>query len=185
MPDFPARVYNIDMRKRSGFTLVELMVVVAVIVILAVITMLYMTKARANTRLARVSTELTEIATSLSQYADDNNFQYPADTSRSVPPGLEKYLIGGVWPESIWPKGVFDWENWVTSSGQQIYQMSYRLCDVDDPIASCSDPILFPHFQRNSSIFYCISGPCIPHLDSPTVPGYCVNCKPKEQNPPL
>ncbi len=169
------------MQKRRGYTIIEITIVIVVILILATLSVLYLAKARQKAKLSRVTTELTEIATSLSQYAEDNNYQYPADTSRSVPPGLEHYLQGGTWPESAWPTGVFDWDNW-TINGAKVYQISYRLCDNSDPISACSDPVLFPNFVRNSSIFYCISGACVPHEASPTVPGYCVNCTPKEQN---
>jgi hypothetical protein len=142
-----------------------------------------MRRARSTAKLSRVSTELTDIATSVTQYAEDHAYQYPPDASRGVPPGLEKYLAGGTWPTGGWPQGVFDWDNWLhPTNGQQVYQISYRLCDTDDPVEDCSDPVLFPNFVRNSSIFYCISGPCIPHHDSPDVPGYCINCTPKEQN---
>lgn len=169
------------MHKRRGYTIVEVTIVIVVILILATLSVIYLAKARQKAKLSRVSTELTEIATSLSQYAEDNNYQYPADTNRSVPPGLERYLQGGTWPVSQWPTGVFDWDNW-TINGAKVYQISYRLCDIDDPISACSDPVLFPNFVRNSSIFYCISGACVPHESSPTVPGYCVNCNPKERN---
>ena len=167
--------------KRRGFTLIELLVVIALIAILAVLGVMSYTKSKQRAKLSRVSTELTEIAQAVSQYGADNNYQYPPDASRAVPPGLEKYLVGGVWPTSVYPYGQFDWENW-PNGGQQVYQISYHLCGLIDPIAYCSDPVLFPTFVRDSSIFYCISGPCIPHQNEPTIPGYCVNCKPKEVN---
>ncbi len=175
-----AAVYTVAMRLKRGFTMVELIIVITIVVVLSFLFFTSYTRAKARSKLSRTTTELTQIASALNQYAQDNG-GYPADTSRSVPPGLEKYLQGGVWPTSAWPNGVFDWDNWVVN-GQQIYQISYRLCDLNDPISDCSDPILFPNFVRNSSIFYCVSGPCVPHESTPTVPGYCVNCKPKEQN---
>jgi prepilin-type N-terminal cleavage/methylation domain-containing protein len=169
------------MKRQKGYTVIEIIIVVAILVILATLTVVYLARARQRAKLTRVTTELTSISNSLAQYAEDNNYQYPADVSREVPPGLEKYLQGGTWPESIWPNGVFDWDNWIIS-GQQVYQITYRLCDTSDPISTCRDPVLFPNFVRNSGIFYCISGPCVPHQSTPTVPGYCVNCNPKEQN---
>jgi prepilin-type N-terminal cleavage/methylation domain-containing protein len=174
------------MPKRRGFTLIELIVVVSIIAILAMLATFGMLRSRELSKLARVSSELSTIATSATQYASDNNYQYPPDTSRSVPPGLEKYLAGGVWPTSIWPHGVFDWDNWTTVNGQtspQIVQMTYRLCDIDDPVSYCQDKIIFPtSFTNNSGIFYCIQGPCVPHQDHPNDPGYCVNCTPKQVN---
>ena len=170
--------------QKRGFTLVELIVVVALIAILSYLSVVGYTRSKQKSKLARVSSELTEISLSVQQYYEDNNYQYPADTSRGVPPGLEKYLAGGTWPKSVWPNGVFDWDNWLIQ-GSRVCQATYRLCDVSDPDSSCSDPVLFPHFVRNSSIFYCITGHCVPHESTPLVPGYCVNCKVKEQNPPL
>jgi prepilin-type N-terminal cleavage/methylation domain-containing protein len=167
--------------KRRAFTILELVIVVALIAILAYLVTTSLLKMREKAKLSRVSNELSSIATSVTQYYQDNNYTYPADVDRAVPPGLEKYLAGGVWPTSVWPHGVFDWDNWV-NNGQHVYQISYRLCDLNDPIEYCSDPILFPNFTRYSSIFYCISGPCVPHRDHPTDPGYCVNCTPHEVN---
>lgn len=167
--------------KRCAFTLIEVMTVVAIILILATLATLYFSRMREKAKVTRITEELQQISTAVTQYAEDNNYHYPDDVNRGVPPGLERYLQGGVWPTSIWPHGVFDWDNWVVD-GQQVYQITYRLCDTDDPIAYCSDPVLFPNFVRNSSIYYCISGPCVPHRDTPTVPGYCVNCKPHEVN---
>ncbi|CAN5125759.1 hypothetical protein BH11PAT4_BH11PAT4_0830 [soil metagenome] len=169
------------MYKRRGYTIVEIAIVIAIILILATLTAVTMAKSRQRAKLGKVTSDLTGIATSLSQYAEDHNYQYPPDVVREVPPGLEPYLKGGVWPISAWPSGVFDWDNW-TINGAKVYQISYRLCGIDDPIANCSDPVLFPNFERNSSIFYCISGVCVPHNSTPTVPGYCINCKPKERN---
>lgn len=175
------------MKQQRGFTLIELIVVMAIIAILAVLILMGVGRLRSRAKIARVSAELTDISKAVTQYAQDNNYQYPADTDRDVPPGLEKYLANGTWPESIWPHGVFDWDNWTNASGQQIYQISYRLCGLSDPDSYCSDTT-FPFFTRYSSIYYCISdasgGSCQPHRDYPNAPGYCINCKVKKVNWP-
>lgn len=187
MAEEGGRAYTNSMPKQRGFTLTELLIAVAIIALLAGLLTVYMFRHRSTARLARVSTELGEIATALSQYAEDNSYQYPVDTARGIPPGVEKYLSAGTWPVSIWPEGVFDYDNILhpgpgANAGKQIFQIAYRLCDTDDAIATCSDSVLFPNFTRYSAILYCISGPCIPHSEHPTDPAYCVNCKPKEQN---
>jgi|GEM_PF-2018583 len=168
--------------KRRGFTLIELIIAVVLIAILATLVALSVIRLRESAKLSRVSTELGEISSALNEYAQDNNYQYPPDTSRNVPPGLEKYLAGGVWPISAWPHGQFDWDNWYGADGTQVYQISYHICGTNDPVSYCSDPVLFPNFVQDSSIFYCISGPCIPHQNESTIPGYCVNCVVKPQN---
>ena len=195
------RVYTDYMRRRA-FTILEVIISVAIIAVLALLVTLSMFRVRANSKLARVTTELDDISQSVALYAQDHNYTYPPDTNRAVPPGLTPYLANGVWPTSVWPHGVFDWDNIIHHGGdlsnpsdpnnaflgQQIYQISYRLCDTvnrsDDP-SWCSDPILFPHFTQYSSIYYCVAGPCVPHEFHITDPGYCVNCKPKEVNPPV
>jgi prepilin-type N-terminal cleavage/methylation domain-containing protein len=177
--------------KKKGFTLMEVMIVVVIIIILATLVTVMWTRAKTNAKLSSTTAGLLEINTAVTQYAEDNNYQYPADVSRGVPPGLEKYLQGGVWPTSSWPHGVYDWDSWTHPGpdsallGQQIYQISYRLCGVNDPDSYCQDPVLFPHFTHYSSIYYCISGPCIPHPSDINAPAYCVNCAIKPQNPPL
>jgi prepilin-type N-terminal cleavage/methylation domain-containing protein len=152
------KAYTKDMKQRRGFTLVEITVVVAIIAILTAITTMYLYRRRSESKLARVSTELNNLAAALTLYVQDNNGVYPPDVSRAIPPGLETYLDAGSWPVSIWPNGVFDYDNWThpgpgANQGKQIYQISYRLCNINDPIATCSDPVIFPNFTRYSSIF--------------------------------
>jgi prepilin-type N-terminal cleavage/methylation domain-containing protein len=174
--------------RRRGFTLVELIIILAIVSMLGLLVFFSLHKARQKAKLARVSAELSSIATAVTQYYQDNNYTYPPDADRDVPPGLERYLASGTWPKSAWPHGVYDWDNWVHPGpdpekiGKPIYQISYRLCGVTDPEEYCRDSVLFPQFTRYSAIYYCVAGPCVPHISAPTDPGYCVNCKPKEQN---
>src|SRR5690606_11669493 len=101
-----AGVYNDCMLKRSqGFTLTEMLIVISIIAILATLLSVTWTRVRAKSKLARTSTELQQIAAAVTQYAEDNNYQYPPDVSRSVPPGLQPYLANGLWPTGAWPTG--------------------------------------------------------------------------------
>jgi len=165
---------------------VELVIVIALIAILAYLLTLGLFRARANSKLARVSSELVILSQAMTTYAQDNNYQYPPDASRGLPSGLENYLSKSQYPASVWPYGVYDWDNWIHPvNGQQIYQMSYRLCTLNDASIDpkrCADPILFPTFNQYSAIFYCVQGPCIPHVDDITAPAYCVNCPVKKEN---
>lgn len=163
---------------------------IAIIAILAYLVILSLGRAKAKARLSRTSSELSSIANAASQYAQDNNLNYPGatdpypgDVNRGVPPGLEKYLTGGVWPTSAWPKGVFDWDSWSSPvDGTQVHQITYHLCGLNDDISYCSDPILFPQFTRYSSIYYCIDGTCVAHQSYPTAPAWCVNCTVHNRN---
>lgn len=186
-------------RKRA-FTLIELIVVIAIIAVLSILVILSLYRLREKAKLSQLSDDLASIAKSVNQYADDNNYRYPDDVSRSVPPGLEKYLAGGTWPVGPWKYGQFDWDNYPYTYhgqttpagvpakyqpylGQNILEINYHLCPLGDPNpADCSDPILFPTFTADSGIFYCLDGPCVPHQLEPDIPGYCVNCKIKPVN---
>ena len=181
------------MHYRKGFTVIELLIVITIILLLIYLAFVGTLTARAHAKVSRVGVELAEIADAANQYAQDNGFTfpgptdpYPADVDRGVPPGLQRYLAGGTWPTSIYPKGVFDWDSWPSPiDSSQVHQVTYHLCGLNDPISYCSDPIVFPHFTRYSSIFYCIDGTCVPHEFHPSDPGFCVNCKVKSVNPPL
>jgi prepilin-type N-terminal cleavage/methylation domain-containing protein len=188
MADLTGAAYTRAMQRKRGFSILELTVAVGIIALLAALVMFTMHNRRAHARLARVTVELNTIASAMAKYAEDNNYQYPAEVARGLPPGLEAYLAGGQWPTGAWPNGLYDYDAWVhpgpgADLGRQIYQISYRLCDeVNDQAEACRDPILFPGFTHHSAIFYCISGPCVPHIADITAQAYCVNCTPKKQN---
>ena len=188
--------------RNRAFTLIELIVVIALVAILSVLVILSLYRVKQKARLSVLSDDLFTIAKSVNQYVDDHNYAYPPTASRGVvPTGLDAYLLGGVWPTGPWKLGQFEWDNLiytyhaqVTPSGvpaayqpylgKKLYQASYHLCPLNDPnpTVNCVDPVLFPNFIPDSSIFYCLDGPCVPHQDEPEIVGYCVNCKVKQVN---
>jgi len=123
--------------------------------------------------------ELRSIHDALEFYKDANGGNYPPDTNRDVPPGLEQYLSQGIWPDAPWPGSFFDWDNWdEPDTGEKIYQISIRFCPIGNP-----NECRFPNedwaksFDISSSVFYCIEGRCRSHIaEQPNHPGYCVNC---------
>ena len=166
---------------RKGFTLLELLVVVAIIGLLASIILASMKNAREKARYSRTKEELHQFATALELYASDHNGMYPADVTRSIPPGLEVYLPGGNWPNAPWPGSVYDWDNWAPADLSfapfaQVYQISVRFCT---DVSTCT----FPNepwaasFDYYSAAYYCVSGPCRAHSGYPVDhPAYCLNC---------
>ncbi|NTU69345.1 prepilin-type N-terminal cleavage/methylation domain-containing protein [bacterium] len=72
-------------KAKKGFTLIELLVVVAIIGILAALVISYLGQARLKSRDSRRKSDLKTIYTSLTNYADDNNGNYPANTAALVP----------------------------------------------------------------------------------------------------
>ncbi len=163
----------------SAFTLVELLIVIAIIGILARVILPALGDAREASRLSRATAELNSIHKALVMYQTQYG-TYPDDTNRDIPPGLEAYLAPGLWPDSAWEGGVFDWDNWEDPDdpSQRILQISIRFCPIGQP-TQCKFPQTewAENFDINSSVYYCVQGACRAHKDRPiTHPGYCVNC---------
>ena len=163
----------------KGFTLIELLIVIAIIGILSSLVISGMRHARETAYLAKAKKELRSIHESIELYRTDHWGNYPPDTNRDVPPGLERYLGPGIWPDAAWPGSVFDWENWNDpSTGEKIYQISIRFCPLGKP-DECRFPVRSwaKNFDINSSVYYCLLGACRSHINRPIDhPGYCVNC---------
>jgi len=83
--------------KSKGFTLIELIMVMAVIVTLAGVLVPKLMGARLRAQVAVAIVELRSIATALEQYAiDQGNYPEPAD----LPEFIKNYLGG---KEPVWP----------------------------------------------------------------------------------
>lgn len=67
-----------NFKKRAGFTLIELMIVIAIIAILAAILVPNFLKARAQGQLTACKSNCKNVATALEMYASDNGGRYPA-----------------------------------------------------------------------------------------------------------
>jgi prepilin-type N-terminal cleavage/methylation domain-containing protein len=67
--------------KRAGFTLIELMVVVAIIGILMAAGIVAFTNAQQNARDSRRKADIDAISKALEQYYQNNSFVYPASAS--------------------------------------------------------------------------------------------------------
>ena len=76
-------------KKKAGFTLIELMIVIAIIAILAAILVPNFLKARAQGQLTACKSNCKNIATALEMYSSDNGGRYPTPTN------LTSKLTGG------------------------------------------------------------------------------------------
>lgn len=171
--------------KNKGFTVIELLIVIAIIGILASVVLGAMGRARDKTYISRSKLEYKSMVTALELYYEDNG-DYPPDASRDIPPGLEEYLAtsegSDQWPNAPWPGSVYDWDNWddPDNLGEKIYQISIRFCPAGGELEDCN----FPNedwaedFDVNSAAYYCISGACRSHINEDIdYPGYCINCE--------
>jgi len=77
------------MRRERGFTLIELMIVIAIIAILAGILVPNFLKARAQGQLAACESNLRNTATALEEFATANDGRYPSQLTQLV---SENYL---------------------------------------------------------------------------------------------
>jgi len=131
------------MRRNAGFTLVEIMIVVAIIALLAVIAVPSFLRARQRSQNAKFINALRVAADAIDLYATENPGRYPADVYASIlPPELVGYLdqtldwtaptpIGGNWD---WDFNVFSIKAGVTvdSPGVNVEQLTEIDRQFDD-----------------------------------------------------
>lgn len=95
---------------RRGFTLVEIMIVVAIIGLLAALGIPKMLKAGQETRKARFAREIQAAGHAFVQYAFDHG-EYPSDkTPGQMPDGMAEYLKNFPWAEETVIGGQWDWD---------------------------------------------------------------------------
>lgn len=70
-------------RKRKGFTLIELMIVIAIIAVLAAVLVPNFMRAREASRLTACKSNLKNLSTAIETYSNDFNGLYPGSTDNS------------------------------------------------------------------------------------------------------
>jgi prepilin-type N-terminal cleavage/methylation domain-containing protein len=173
---------KVGKQKQSGFTIVELLIVIIVIGILAVIVIVAYNGITKQAYYSRSKSELSSIATAIQLFSAANG-RYPYDVSRGIPAEITPYLNGSSdnWPTAPWPNSVYDYDYFIGSDSKEVSQISIRFCPAGGPISACT----FPNeswaagFGVDSSAYWCVTGKCRAHPDQiDTYPGYCINCQP-------
>jgi type IV pilus assembly protein PilA len=102
----------VAVRRNSGFTLVEIMIVVAIIALLAVIAMPSFLRARQRSQNAKLVNALRVATDAIELYATENVGRYPADRfPGDVPPELATYLDATLdWTARTPVGGQWDWD---------------------------------------------------------------------------
>lgn len=167
--------------KRSGFTIIELLLVIVVIAILAVLAVTSYRNLAARAYKNRATSEISSIARAVLLYQADRG-SYPPDVERNIPVAIFDYTgneAASQWPKAPWPGSVYDYDYFTGSDGQDVVQISIRFCPIGGPLSACR----FPNepwaagFDLLSSAYWCIKGRCRAHPDAiDNYPAYCMNC---------
>ena len=98
-------------RVRAGFTLTELMIVVAIVGLLAAIAIPSFARARERSMSVRFAADLQVTKAAFTEYSLDHG-KYPPDTTPGVvPAGMADYLRRVEWTKLNTLGGRWDWDN--------------------------------------------------------------------------
>ena len=137
-------LFQANMRRQNGFTLVEIMIVVSIIALLALLALPSFLRAREQSREAKFMNGLRVASGAFEMYVAEHS-AYPPDVTRGViPSGMDAYFgptfdwtqptpLGGNWD---WDYGVFGFTAAVsavgtTASTQQMQEVDSRMDDGD------------------------------------------------------
>ena len=95
-------------KRKSGFTLVEIMIVVSIIGLLAVIAIPSFQKARRKAQIVRVANDLRVFSDAFQEYAMYRG-KYPPDTHNILPAGMDDYIRVDQWDADALG-GHYNWE---------------------------------------------------------------------------
>ena len=97
-------------RKPSrGFSLIELMIVVAIIGILATIAIPNFIRYQRNAKIGRTAQELRALSDAFFGYYAGRG-QYPPDSHAALPPGMDEFINPQIWADETPIGGNYNWE---------------------------------------------------------------------------
>jgi len=97
--------------RRSGMTLLEIMIVIMIVGLLAGLAIPMMIKARRSTQITLFVSDLRVASSAFDVYGFEHRGQWPADVAPGgVPPGMEDYLTRVRWEQTTSLGGQWDWD---------------------------------------------------------------------------
>ena len=132
-------------RRKKGFTLIELMIVIAIIAILAAVLVPNFMRAREASRLTACKSNLKNISTAVETYSNDWDGLYPGGTS------------GITTPQKVKP----DAENDSIKTLQN---------DYIQKVTKCPTAKEYYYFSQSQSVRYWIYCPASPKAENDSVP---------------
>jgi prepilin-type N-terminal cleavage/methylation domain-containing protein len=108
---FPAVISDVMRAGNGGFTMVEVMIVVAIIGLLAALAIPSISKARHNTQKNTFLNDLRVATDAFETYNINNRGKYPANRSPGIlPPEMADYLARFSWTKTTPIGGSWDWD---------------------------------------------------------------------------
>lgn len=144
---------------RRGFTLVELLIVVVVLVILAGVALLRYIDLRATAQTAAVAGDIRSVTVAVFNYYAEHE-GWPAESGPGqVPDGLGKFLPGGLNEQLVRPDYTLDYEN-ITLEDTPLIGVSVTTTNLKLQAKLLSTfATKSPFFINGDKITYLIAGP--------------------------
>lgn len=178
-----------------GFTVLEMLIVIAVIGTIAAIVYTGLGGANERTYFKRAEVELATIGNSAKLYAQKYDVYPPDGPEAGIPSEIREFIhnqnYNESWPDGPWPGSLYDWDAfdlYPVDGTAETFQVSIRFCTYAERLApggpalcqsrSPKQPWAASFNSNDNAVYYCVKGYCRPNgqWTSTTFPSYCVNC---------
>ncbi len=106
---------------KKGFTIIELLIVIAIIAILATMVIINVSGARARANYTKVLADMKEISNATKVYAISHNGVYPVEVNSGLPTEFQTEGLINTWPTPPTSDFVYKYINNTTSGAVGVY----------------------------------------------------------------